>query len=84
MNVNDTTHYKGGNSENVALVIKSTEKEDIGNYSCQLSNNIGKGTSDQKINLDVQCKIIYKCAQIFYKILTCLKSLFQMLQLLKF
>nr|NP_001246891.1 neuromusculin, isoform F [Drosophila melanogaster]AFH04562.1 neuromusculin, isoform F [Drosophila melanogaster]AHA95700.1 FI21256p1 [Drosophila melanogaster] len=54
VNVNDTTHYKGGNSENVALVIKSTEKEDIGNYSCQLSNNIGKGTSDQKINLDVQ------------------------------
>ncbi|XP_043650485.1 uncharacterized protein LOC122618254 isoform X1 [Drosophila teissieri] len=54
VNVNDTTHYKGGNSENVALVIKSTDKEDIGNYSCQLSNNIGKGTSDHKINLDVQ------------------------------
>ncbi|EDX11544.1 GD15064 [Drosophila simulans] len=54
VNVNDTTHYKGGNSENVALVIKSTEKEDIGNYSCQLSNNIGTGTSDHKINLDVQ------------------------------
>ncbi|XP_032573492.1 uncharacterized protein LOC6620129 isoform X11 [Drosophila sechellia] len=54
VNVNDTTHFKGGNSENVALVIKSTEKEDIGNYSCQLSNNIGTGTSDHKINLDVQ------------------------------
>ncbi|XP_043862051.1 uncharacterized protein LOC120447830 isoform X1 [Drosophila santomea] len=54
VNVNDTTHYKGGNSENVALVIKATNKEDIGNYSCQLSNNIGKGTSDHKINLDVQ------------------------------
>ncbi|EDV52815.2 uncharacterized protein Dere_GG16293, isoform G [Drosophila erecta] len=54
VNVNDTTHYKGGNSENVALVIQSTEKEDIGNYSCQLSNNIGKGTSEHKINLDVQ------------------------------
>ncbi|XP_041564220.1 uncharacterized protein LOC108136874 isoform X3 [Drosophila elegans] len=54
VNINDTDHYKGGNSENVALVIKSTEKKDIGNYSCQLSNNIGKGISDQKINLDVQ------------------------------
>uniref|UniRef100_A0A6P4E4D2 Uncharacterized protein LOC108040062 isoform X8 n=1 Tax=Drosophila rhopaloa TaxID=1041015 RepID=A0A6P4E4D2_DRORH len=54
VNVNDTDRYTGGNSENVALVIKSTEKEDIGNYSCQLSNNIGKGISDQKINLDVQ------------------------------
>ncbi|XP_070071317.1 uncharacterized protein nrm isoform X7 [Drosophila takahashii] len=54
VNVNDTNHYKGGNSENVALVIKSTAKDDIGNYSCQLSNTIGKGISDQKINLDVQ------------------------------
>ncbi|KAH8351258.1 hypothetical protein KR084_001851 [Drosophila pseudotakahashii] len=54
VNVNDTNHYKGGNSENVALVIKSTEKDDIGNYSCKLSNTIGKGISDQKINLDVQ------------------------------
>ncbi|XP_050742543.1 uncharacterized protein LOC108030804 isoform X3 [Drosophila biarmipes] len=53
VNVNDTSHYNGGNSENVALVIKSTERDDIGNYSCQLSNTIGKGISDQKINLDV-------------------------------
>ncbi|KAH8233853.1 hypothetical protein KR032_000185, partial [Drosophila birchii] len=54
INVNDTNHYQGGNSENVALVIKSTDKDDIGNYSCQLSNTIGKGTSEEKINLDVQ------------------------------
>ncbi|XP_065720764.2 uncharacterized protein nrm isoform X2 [Drosophila suzukii] len=53
VNVNDSSHYKGGNSENVALVIRSTERDDIGNYSCQLSNTIGKGISDQKINLDV-------------------------------
>ncbi|KAH8258880.1 hypothetical protein KR038_011496 [Drosophila bunnanda] len=54
INVNDTDHYQGGNSENVALVIKSTDKDDIGNYSCQLSNTIGKGISEEKINLDVQ------------------------------
>ncbi|XP_041674189.1 uncharacterized protein LOC108118341 isoform X10 [Drosophila eugracilis] len=54
VNVNVTNHYKGGNSENVALVIKSAGKEDIGNYSCELSNTIGKGTSNRKINLDVQ------------------------------
>nr|XP_041632279.1 uncharacterized protein LOC108079253 isoform X2 [Drosophila kikkawai] len=54
LNVNDTDHYQGGNSENVALVIKSTDKDDIGNYSCQLSNTIGKGISEEKINLDVQ------------------------------
>jgi len=58
VNVNDSSHYKGGNSENVALVIRSTERDDIGNYSCQLSNTIGKGISDQKINLDVHCKIL--------------------------
>ncbi|KAH8266575.1 hypothetical protein KR026_004169, partial [Drosophila bipectinata] len=54
VNVNNTDRYQGGNSENVALVIKSTEKDDTGNYSCQLSNSIGKGISEQEINLDVQ------------------------------
>ncbi|XP_020816463.1 hemicentin-1 isoform X12 [Drosophila serrata] len=54
INVNDTDHYQGGNSENVALVIKSTDKDDIGNYSCQLSNTIGKGIPEEKIYLDVQ------------------------------
>nr|XP_043070029.1 uncharacterized protein LOC108122918 isoform X3 [Drosophila bipectinata] len=54
VNVNNTDRYQGGNSENVALVIKSTEKDDTGNYSCQLSNSIGKGVSEQEINLDVQ------------------------------
>lgn len=56
VNVNDTDRYQGGNSENVALVIRSTDKEDTGNYSCQLSNVIGKGVSEQQIDLDVQCK----------------------------
>uniref|UniRef100_A0A1A9VWA8 Ig-like domain-containing protein n=1 Tax=Glossina austeni TaxID=7395 RepID=A0A1A9VWA8_GLOAU len=54
VNVNDTERYEGGNSENVALVIRSTDKQDIGNYSCQLANVIGKGISEQQIDLDVQ------------------------------
>ncbi|XP_070064173.1 uncharacterized protein nrm isoform X6 [Drosophila virilis] len=54
VNVNDTVRYQGGNSENVALVIKSTDKEDIGNYTCELSNSVGKGISEQQIDLDVQ------------------------------
>ncbi|XP_037890322.1 uncharacterized protein LOC119637932 isoform X7 [Glossina fuscipes] len=54
VNVNDTERYEGGNSENVALVIRSTDKQDIGNYSCQLSNVIGKGISEQQTDLDVQ------------------------------
>ncbi|TMW46289.1 hypothetical protein DOY81_008632, partial [Sarcophaga bullata] len=54
VNVNDTERYEGGNSENVALVIRSTDKQDIGNYTCQLSNSIGKGVSEQQIDLDVQ------------------------------
>ncbi|XP_030572924.1 uncharacterized protein LOC115771379 [Drosophila novamexicana] len=54
VNVNDTDRYQGGNSENVALVIKSTDKEDIGNYTCELSNSVGKGISEQQIDLDVQ------------------------------
>ncbi|XP_067643047.1 hemicentin-1 isoform X4 [Eurosta solidaginis] len=54
VNVNDTERYEGGNSENVALVLRSTDKEDVGNYTCQLSNAIGKGISEQQIDLDVQ------------------------------
>ncbi|CAD7006345.1 unnamed protein product [Ceratitis capitata] len=54
VNVNDTERYEGGNSENVALVIRATDKEDVGNYTCQLSNVIGKGISEQQIDLDVQ------------------------------
>ena len=60
VNINDTDRYEGGNSENVALVIRSTDKQDIGNYTCQLSNVIGKNQiiegSEQQIELDVQCK----------------------------
>lgn len=56
VNVNDTDRYQGGNSENVALVIRSTDKEDIGNYSCHLFNSVGQGSSEQQIDLDVQCK----------------------------
>lgn len=58
VNVNDTERYHGGNSENVALLIGSTNKEDIGNYTCQLSNDVGKGISEQQIDLDVQCKCL--------------------------
>ncbi|XP_060661002.1 uncharacterized protein LOC132794519 isoform X4 [Drosophila nasuta] len=54
VNVNDTNRYEGGNAENVALLIRATEKEDIGNYTCQLSNSIGKTISEQQIDLDVQ------------------------------
>lgn len=54
--INDTDRYEGGNAENVALVIRSTDKRDIGNYTCHLSNIIGRGDSDSHIDLDVQCK----------------------------
>ncbi|XP_017487290.1 PREDICTED: uncharacterized protein LOC108375658, partial [Rhagoletis zephyria] len=60
VNVNDTERYEGGNSENVALVIRSTDKEDVGNYTCQLSNAIGKGISEQQIDLDVQSPVHYE------------------------
>lgn len=77
VNVNDTERYEGGNSENVALVIRSTEKQDIGNYTCQLSNSIGKGVSEQQIDLDVQCKfyflkeenLLYNINCLFYSLL---------------
>lgn len=49
-------HYKGGNSEHVALSIRHAVKEDIGNYTCELTNEAGQGTSEQQINLDVLCK----------------------------
>ncbi|XP_073840506.1 neuromusculin isoform X9 [Musca autumnalis] len=53
LNVSDNDHYKGGNSEHVALSIRHANKEDIGNYTCELTNEAGKGTSEQQIFLDV-------------------------------
>ncbi|XP_075164374.1 neuromusculin isoform X2 [Haematobia irritans] len=52
LNVSDD-HYKGGNSEHVALSIRHAVKEDIGNYTCELTNEAGQGTSEDQINLDV-------------------------------
>uniref|UniRef100_A0A1I8PB99 Ig-like domain-containing protein n=1 Tax=Stomoxys calcitrans TaxID=35570 RepID=A0A1I8PB99_STOCA len=53
LNVSDSDHYKGGNSEHVALSIRHAVKEDIGNYTCELTNEAGQGISEEQINLDV-------------------------------
>lgn len=47
---------QGGHPEQTALIIKNVTKDDIGNYTCELSNLIGSTLSDTEAEVDVYCK----------------------------
>lgn len=51
-----TSHYKGGTTDQHSLIILDAKGEDMGNYSCVLRNNVGQGTSDGHIEVNVLCK----------------------------
>ena len=52
--VNTDTKYTGGTVQNPTLTIKLTTRTDGGNYTCQLSNDVGQGSST--VNLQVWCR----------------------------
>lgn len=56
VNISGNSRFEGGNPENVALSILKSKRDDVGNYTCRLTNSIGNTTSDTQIDLDVQCK----------------------------
>lgn len=47
---------EGGNAEQTALLIKDASRNDIGSYTCELENGIGKGLSENDIDVDIYCK----------------------------
>ncbi|KAJ0170414.1 hypothetical protein K1T71_013785 [Dendrolimus kikuchii] len=54
--VNNTSHYEGGTTDQQALIILDARGEDMGNYTCVLSNSVGNGTSNDTIDVNVLYK----------------------------
>ncbi|KAI0229368.1 hypothetical protein LSAT2_020224 [Lamellibrachia satsuma] len=49
--VNTHTMYTGGTVQNPTLTIKLTTRTDGGHYTCQLSNDVGQGSSTVKLQV---------------------------------
>ncbi|XP_049818622.1 hemicentin-1 isoform X3 [Aethina tumida] len=54
MSLSDPEKYAGGNIENPPLVIYNVSREDMGNYTCSLRNEVGSEQSPDSIFLNVQ------------------------------
>lgn len=55
LNLNQS-RFDGGNPELTALLVKNATREDSGTYVCELENQIGPGTSERGVVVNVQCE----------------------------
>lgn len=55
LNLNQS-RFDGGNPEQTALLVKNATRDDRGAYSCELTNQVGTGMSENGVIVDVQCK----------------------------
>ncbi|CAG5027639.1 unnamed protein product [Parnassius apollo] len=55
LNVN-SSHYQGGTTDQHALIIVNAKGEDMGNYTCLLSNTVGNGTTNETIDVNILYK----------------------------
>lgn len=55
LNLNQS-RFGGGNPEQRALLVKNATRDDRGAYSCELTNQVGTGTSENGVIVDVQCE----------------------------
>ncbi|CRK99567.1 CLUMA_CG012880, isoform B [Clunio marinus] len=55
INLNQS-RFDGGHPEQTALLVKNATRYDIGSYSCELTNQVGTGTSENGAVIDVQYK----------------------------
>lgn len=55
LNLNQS-RFDGGNPEQTALLVKNATREDRGAYSCELTNQVGTGMSENGVIVDVQCE----------------------------
>jgi Immunoglobulin domain len=49
----------GGNTDQPALLVKNARRDDSGNYTCELTNQVGSGISDNTVLVDVQCEYTF-------------------------
>lgn len=50
------SRFDGGNPEQTALLVKNATREDSGEYSCELANQVGSMMSGNRVIVDVQCE----------------------------
>jgi hypothetical protein len=55
LNLNQS-RYDGGTPDQTTLLVKSAIRLDSGEYTCELSNIIGTGMSENSVSVDIQCK----------------------------
>lgn len=55
ININ-RNRMEGGNIDSIGLKIQKVLRTDLGNYSCELQNDYGIGSSENAITLDIHCK----------------------------
>lgn len=55
LNLNQS-RFDGGNPEQTALLVKNATRDDRGAYSCELTNQVGTGMSENGVVVDVQCE----------------------------
>ena len=58
LSTDNRTKYEGANLAQPSLIIKSVSAEDMGEYSCVLENEAGKGESENVSTLEVLCKFV--------------------------
>jgi hypothetical protein len=56
LNLNQS-RFSGGNSEQQALLVRNATRDDSGAYSCELTNQVGTGMSENGVVVDVQCEM---------------------------
>ncbi|XP_066154008.1 uncharacterized protein nrm [Euwallacea fornicatus] len=54
LTLSDKTKYSGGTIENPPLIIYNVSRDDLGEYSCWLKNEVGMEQSEDTISLNVQ------------------------------
>ncbi|XP_060519272.1 titin isoform X2 [Cylas formicarius] len=54
LTLSDSSKYQGGTIENPPLIIYNVTREDMGDYSCWLKNEVGSDQSEDSIFLNVQ------------------------------
>ncbi|KAI8433699.1 hypothetical protein MSG28_015694 [Choristoneura fumiferana] len=52
-------HYNLGTDSQPSLIISNVTGQDTGNYTCQLFNEVGNGTSHNSISVNILCKFIF-------------------------